>query len=374
MQPTLKLLVVSDYRDSLNSLRPEGRWFVELSRHYGYSITLMTYRKGAHYLDTLEAAGVRIIDWHPTTKFAKEDRNRIRQELELNDYDLLHLFNNKAISAGVRAAKNWPGKVVTYRGYAGNIHWWNPLDYLQQLHPRVDMITCVSQAVKDSFDRQLFFDSRKAVVVGKGHDPAWYANVEALDLSEEFGVPVDKLVLIVVANARRMKGMDYLGTAIRRLPAELPLHFLFVGRGLKTNDLLADLADSPYHDEEDYTFAGFRADVLRLVKAADISLLPSVKGEGLSKVLLESMFLGRPTIMTDIGGNRGLAIDGETALIVPARNEEALKEAIVRLVQDRELRQKIGPAGQAYITKNYHAERTAKDLDAAYRTVLSGVR
>ncbi len=59
-----------------------------------------------------------------------------------------------------------------------------------------------------------------------------------------------------------------------------------------------------------FTFTGFRKDVLNIIAAADVSLLPSVKGEGLSKVLLESMFLARPTIMTDIDGNKGLGIGG----------------------------------------------------------------
>ncbi len=365
------ILVISDYRDSLNAIRPEGQWWVHLSLYYGYRITVMTPRNGANYLEELEAARVRIIDWHPESKFGRGDSERIRRELEENDYDILHLFNSKAVSAGVRAARGWPGKVVTYRGYCGNLHWWDPTAYLKHLHPRVDLITCVSQAVKDDLDGQLFFDSSKTVVVGKGHDPAWYASVEPLDLHREFGIPADRLVLIVVANARRMKGMDYLGTAIRRLPAEMPLHLLFAGRGLDTSDLRTDLADSPYHDEEDFTFAGWRPDVLRLLAAADISLLPSIKGEGLSKVLLESMFLGRPTIMTDIGGNRGLGIDGKTALIIPPKNEDALVEAIVRLVEDDELRRRLGPEGAAFITERYRSEQSARELDAAYRLVLS---
>lgn len=365
------LLVISDYRDSLNAVRPEGKWFVELARNYGYRITLMTRREGASYLHELEEAGVRIIDWHPESKFSSADRDHIREELDTGVYDILHLFNNKANVAGIRAAKGWPGKVVTYRGYTGNVHWWDPSAYFQHLSPRVDMIVCVSQAVKDDLDKQLFLDRDKTVVVSKGHDPTWYERVQPIDLQSTFDIPSDKVVVIVVAHARTMKGLDYLGTAIRRMPAELPLHFLFVGRGLEGTDLPVDLADSPYHDAEDFTFAGFRPDVLSLIAAADISLLPSVKGEGLSKVLLESMFLGRPTIMTDIGGNRGLGVDGETALIIPARDEDAIVDSVTRLVASKKLRNRLGAAGAAYIRQHYRAEVSARALDAAYRRVLS---
>jgi len=365
---SISLLVVSDYRDSLNAVRPEGRWFVGLVRDFGYSVTVMTRREGANYLDELEAAGVRIIDWHPESKFGAADRDGIRAELEANHYDLLHLFNNKSIVAGIRAAKDWPGKVLTYRGYTGNIHWWDPGAYFQHLNRRVDAIICVSAAVKESFDTLPFFDTDKTIVVGKGHDPEWYTGIEPVDLEAEFGIPPERTVVIIVANARRMKGMDYLGTAIRRLPPELGLHFLYVGRGLETPEVITDLADSYYAHQ--FTFAGFRTDVLNILAAADVSLLPSVKGEGLSKVLLESMFLARPTIMTDIGGNKGLGINGETAIIVPARSDEALTEAITQIARQPELRATLGPSGKAYITEHYRAERTVKALALAYRQVL----
>jgi glycosyltransferase involved in cell wall biosynthesis len=331
----------------------------------------MTRTEGANYLDELRAAGVRIIDWHPTSKFSRRDRQRIREELTARHYDLLHLFNNRAVAAGIGAARGWTGKVVTYRGYTGNVHWYDPTAYWQHLSPRVDLITCVSAAVKESLDAQLFFDGNKTTVVPKGHDPAWYAGVEAADLHELFGIPRDRVVVTLVANARRMKGLEYLGTAIRRMPAELPLHFLFVGRGLAETELPVDLADSPYHDEEDFTFAGFRQDVLSLLAASDISILPSVQGEGLSKVLLESMFLGRATIMTDIGGNRGLGVHGQTALIVPPRDEDALVEAIVELAGDAELRNRIGREAAAYVAEHFGADRAAALLNAAYRRLLS---
>ena len=206
------------------------------------------------------------------------------------------------------------------------------------------------------------------MVVGKGHEPAWYTDVTPLDLPSEFGISPDRLVIGIVANARRMKGMKYLTAAMRKLPAGLPVHFLFIGRGLDSTANLRDINKSSY--SEQVTFAGFRTDVLRLLLASDVSLLPSVKGEGLSKVLLESMFLARPTIMTSIGGNRHLGIDGQTALIVPPRNADALAEAIIRLATDEVLRKKLGPAGRAYVHEHFTAEVSARELDLAYRGLL----
>lgn len=363
-----KVLIISSYADSINAVRPEGRLFVGLARDHGWEVTLMT-QDGSPYTDVMKEAGIHIIDFHPTGKFESASVAKIRQELVQGSYDILHLYNNKAIVNGIRAAKGLPVKVCTYRGYTGNISWWDPIAYLQHLSPRVDMITCVSPAVKEVFDHVPFFDTNKAVVVGKGHEPAWYADVTPLDLKLEFNIPSDRLVIGIVANARRMKGMKYLTAAMRKLPADLPVHFLFIGRGLDSKANLNDISKSSYADR--VTFVGFRKDVLRLLLASDISLLPSVKGEGLSKVLLESMFLARPTIMTSIGGNRHLGIDGETALIVPPRNPDALSQAMHTLISDATLRKKLGPAGQAYVHQHFSAEVSARELDAAYREKLS---
>lgn len=369
MSEAPSLLVISNYRNSLSFVRPEGRWFVGLAKDFGYRITLMTERENASYLKELEAAGVRIIDWYPQSKFGTQDRDRIARELQDNHYDLLHLFGTKSIIAGLRAAKNWSGKVLTYQGRSGEISWWAPMAYFTHLHPRVNAITCVSQAVKDGFIGTPFFNKDKCVVVSKGHDPAWYANIEPTDLELEFKIPRERTVLIVVANSGRGRGMDYLGSAIRKLPADLGLHFLFVGRGLRTPEFESLLTDSYYAHQ--YTFADFREDALNLLAAADISLVPSIKGEGLSKVLLESMSLGLPTIMNDIAGNRRLGVDGETALIIPPKDEEAMQEAMMKLAEYPDLRNRLGVAGRAYVARQYHADKTVVDLDVAYRKLVN---
>ncbi len=350
-------------------MRPEGRLFIGLARDHGWRVSLMT-EAGSPYSEEMEAAGVRIIDFHPSKKFQPTAIRRIREELISGQYEWLHLYNNKAIVNGLLAARGLPVKVATYRGYTGNLEWWNPLAYFQHLSPRVDLITCVSPAVKEAFDRLAFFNAQKAVVVGKGHEMSWYQNIPTANLAALFGIPTDRIVVGIVANARRMKGMQYLTEAIRLLPAGLPLHFLFIGRGLDQAANRRVLEQSHYADR--ISFAGFRSDVLELLLAADMSLLPSIKGEGLSKVLLESMFLAKPTIMTSIGGNRHLGIHGETAWIVPPRSAQALANALQIMTQDAALRTQIGLAGKAYVATHFSAEQSAADLDKAYRQLRMG--
>lgn len=361
----MKVLVISSYDDNWNAVRPEGELFIGLYQK-GVSVTIMT-QGHTPYAERFRREGLSVIDFHPKKKFRRAESDFIRAELEKGAYDLLHLFNNKAIINGIRAARGLPVKVLTYRGYAGNIHWYDPSAYLTHLNPRVDAITCVSDAVKVSLDQQLFFDTSKTVVVHKGHDPAWYADVVKADLTE-FKFPPEAVVVSMVANARRMKGLPYLLEAARQLPAELPIYFLLIGRGLDSPEVLKELAGSPL--EPRFRFAGFRKDVLELVKACDISVLPSIHGEGLSKVILEAMFLGNPIIMTDIGGNKGLAESGRSGLVIPPRDANALADALRKLAENEQLRQRMGKEAKAHISEHFGLQKSVDSQLEVYRKLL----
>lgn len=361
----MKVLVISSYDDNWNAVRPEGELFIGL-HNKGIAVTMMT-QGNTPYAARFREQGLSVIDFHPKHKFKREESDFIREQLLEGGYDILHLFNNKAIINGLRAARKLPVKVLTYRGYAGNIHWYDPTSYLTHLNPRVDAITCVSDAVKASLDAQLFFDNNKTKVVHKGHDPAWYADVAKGDLTE-FDFPSEAIVVSMVANARRMKGLPFLLEATKHLPLELPLYFLLIGRGLDSPEVVKELAGSTYRQR--FRFAGFRKDVLELVKACDISVLPSIHGEGLSKVILEAMFLGKPVVMTDIGGNRGLAENGKSGMIVPAKDAEALAGALQKLAENESLRGEMGAEARRYIAAHFGLERSVNRQLEVYRKLL----
>ncbi len=242
MKPAV--LVVSSYQDSLNAVRPEGALFIGLHRA-GWPVTVIT-QADAPYAEEFRRAGIRVIDGHPISKNDSTARRLIRSELETGKYGILHLYNNQAIANGLAAARGVDVRVVTYRGYTGNLHWWDPFTYRKHLHPRVSLVTCVSPAVKEVFDRHPVFTSDRARVVSKGHDPAWYADVQPTDLAAEFSIKPTEITVGMVANARRMKGLPVLIKAISLLPPGLPLRFLFIGRGLDSPANKAALSRTSY--------------------------------------------------------------------------------------------------------------------------------
>ena len=90
---------------------------------------------------------------------------------------------------------------------------------------------------------------------------------------------------------------------------------------------------------------GERTDIAELYQSSHIAVLPSYR-EGLPKSLIEAAASGRAVVTTDVPGCRDAIEPGETGVLVPARDAQALAEAVVRLAENPELRQQMGRAGR----------------------------
>ena len=204
----LKVLVISSYDDNYNAVRPEGEIFIGLHK-MGVDIEIMTQGNSA-YAKLFRENGIKVYDHHPTKKFSKESVAFIRKILKEGHHQILHLFNSKAIVNGLRAAYDLPVKILTYRGFAGHIHWYDPSSYLTHLNPRIDKIMCVSQSIYDQLAQQITLPKHKLIIIPKRHQLSWYQDVQALDVKSAFNLPQEAFVLTCVANSRKFKGIPYL--------------------------------------------------------------------------------------------------------------------------------------------------------------------
>jgi len=149
-------------------------------------------------------------------------------------------------------------------------------------------------------------------------------------------------------------------------------------KGLDTRLLLAGDYDptnrSAIKIEELQVFArqpgvewlGHVEDIASLWARCHIAALPS-RREGLPKALLEAASLGRPLVATDVPGCRDVAVDGETGLLVPVDDAEALARAIETLVRDPALRAQMGQAGRRRVEKLFSSTAIGTEIAAIYR-------
>jgi len=349
----LKLLVISDYTDTWNSVRPEAEILIGLVK-LGVNITLMT-QADSDYIPRFLDQGVRVIDFHPNKKLQYSAIKRIRTELKLGAYDAAYLFNNKAITNGLFAAIGLPVKTVSYRGQTGNIYRYDPSAYLTHLHPRLDGILCVANAVRDDLLKHSSLPKQQIQTVYKGHELDWYQESSG-DLTE-FNIPEDAFVVGCVANHRPRKGLSVLLEASHTLANKPDIHILLVGAGLDKTEISKKIQTSPMAKR--IHVAGFRHDAPALIAACNASVLPSIKREGLPKTVIEAMVYGVPPIVSDTGGSAELVIDGESGLVVEPNNSQQIAEAIMRLKDNKGIAKAMGIKAKQRIDETFNSKQSA---------------
>lgn len=361
----IKVLFIGNYDIPVHNIRPEAEMIIGLHRQ-GLEVEVMA-RRDCHYARRMESLGIRIHDFTPPAKFSLNAWRRIRETLSNGHHDIVHLFNNKAIVNGTLAAIGLPTKVVTYRGQTGNISRFDPVAYFTHLSPRVDRIVCVANAVRDDLRLQVR-DPSKVVTIYKGHDLGWYADVEPGDLTR-LGIPAGAFVVVCVANNRPRKGIPILIDSAAHVPADSTIHWLLIGRGMRSPDILERVARSPVHRR--FHLFEHRDDVLELVAGSQLSVLPATRREGLPKTVIESMALGITAVVSRTGGSPELVMDGETGLVVPPGDAAALGEAITWLYQNPAENKVMGERGRDRLAQHFRLEDSVAGHIRLYQDLLA---
>jgi len=98
----------------------------------------------------------------------------------------------------------------------------------------------------------------------------------------------------------------------------------------------------------------------------------SERSEAFGAVLLEAMAAGKPVVCTELGtGTSFVNVDGETGFVVPARASRALAAALTRLMNDADLRARMGAAGRARVHQEFTLEKMVERVMAVYVGALS---
>ncbi len=363
----MNLLVLTGSDGSFNTLRPEAEIFIGLHKA-GHRVTVMTGRDSV-YWDRWEKAGVSCIDFEPQSRINPGEIRTLRQYLKNHPVDAVYLFNNKAISCCAFAAVGLPVVLVAYRGQTGNIFWYDPSCYLTLLHPRLNAISCVSNAVRDDLRKQMR-KPQNAVTLYKGHDPAWYqATPSSL---EDLSLPEDVFLVGCVANNRPRKGIPVLIEALEALPASSRIHVLLIGNGLDADTMSPLLESSPARDR--VHALGFRDDAPALVAACQASVLPALKREGLPKTVIESMAYGVPAVVTDTGGNAELVRDGEEGYVVPPGDAAALCQRLQDFEADPTAAEVMGHKAKKRIAEDFHIRDTIAQTEALFERLIRDIR
>ncbi|WP_301103230.1 glycosyltransferase [Propionivibrio sp.] len=218
-------------------------------------------------------------------------------------------------------------------------------------------LICVSAGVRDSLIAQGVRPNLCAVV----HNAIDVKQVlpEAVALTE---VAADAVVIGSVGSLLPRKSNDHLirAAALVKARGGRPFHIVLLGDGperARLEHLVAGLGLTSC-----VSFAGFRPNALAWEAAMDIIVLAS-DNEGFPRVILEAMLLAKPVIASDVVGSRELVKHGSSGFLYPYGDEEALANRLQQLLEDADLRRKMGAAGHQDVLQNHAIERYVRGVE-----------
>lgn len=275
--------------------------------------------------------------------------------------DVVYATTNRTLAVALAATRRLPEPaVVGYRGTTGHLSRWDPAAWMTYLHPRLDGIVCVSQAVERYLRR--FHPHARTRTIYKGHDVAWYAYA-ARPARSEFGIPDGAFVVGFTGSLRPVKGIDVLLKAFARLPLSRDIHALLVGDVVDKR--LAALAAAPALADRVH-MTGYRTDAAAIAGICDAFVMPSIAREGLPRAVIEAMAQGVPPIVTRVGGLPELVQDGDCGIVIAPSDPGALADAILALAGSAETRHRLGDAARRRIRDQFAIDATVTELLAFF--------
>jgi len=326
-----------------------------------------------------------------------DGRDELSRSLEPDDCPVLRLETAKLLGvSAIRAARclvrfwsqNRPDIVQSYfldscyfslplarvMGIRATVRVQNNLGYW--LTPRHRLLNrllrrCVARTVtnsesgRDAILRAERLLADKVAVIENGVDLECHPDVT------EPMQNLDEIVVGCVANLRPVKNIKGLLRVAKDLCERFPcLRFSIAGDGEQRDEL--ERLRTTLGLGERVVFLGSVANVPAFLRTIDIAVLPS-HSEGMSNALLEYLAAGRAVVATDVGANARLLDRGACGLLVAPNDDNALRAAIARLLNDPRLARFLAAAGRARVEAEFGREAMCRRFERFYRELHASV-
>ena len=231
------------------------------------------------------------------------------------------------------------------------------------------IITLTEQEKRDHLQFKIA-SKEKFSTIHSGVDPDKYFNlsVDGAAMKRSLGIPDNSFVVGTTGRLTPVKGHRYLIEAARKIvDFRSDTVFVFLGDG----ELFRELKNmaSRLGIKENVRFLGWRQDAAEVMSTFDLFVLPSLN-EGMGRVLIEAMALGKPVVASSVGGISDLVVHGENGLLVKPADSWALANSIKFLITDSEKRKQMGGKGKR-MAVNYSVDSMVQKIDQLYTELLT---
>jgi len=204
-------------------------------------------------------------------------------------------------------------------------------------------------------------------------DPARLSPEDLENQRARLGLPATTPVVGFVGRLAQAKGLLELFSAVRIVQEQVPnVRLLVVGAAdFPKRDAVTPDRAREYGIADSCIFTGRRQDMPDLYALMDLLVLPSYGREGIPRVLMEASAMKVPCVATDVRGCREAVEHGRNGLLVALGDVQALAEAIIDLLTDRQKAQRLGEEGRRIARERFDERRVFETIKAEYARLLS---
>lgn len=327
-----------------------------------------------------EAAGARVL-LCPLTPTHSGFAKQMKQILREGKYDVVHnhLGNYSGFATWICRGQSTPS-IASYHNTEFPPETWTRRAGLRQLRDlysqrsmsyamrNSQFVTGCSEAVLESLTTYAPRKDNWRVLPYGVQIPLPPSEEARGALRAEFGWEKDAPVILHVGRFVEQKNHGGLLEIFARISKAIPAaRLLLVGDGPFQEDVKKDIAARGLQKEA--VCAGVRTDVPQLMSNSDLFLFPSFH-EGFGLVAIEANGAGLPVVASKIPGVTEAVADGETAFLFPLPGVEEMAGAGIKLLNNPDLRKKMGEAGRARVQRKFTRPASAQALLQLYRDCL----
>lgn len=296
--------------------------------------------------------------------------------------DIVHTHSSKAGILARLAA--WAAGVKT------RVHTYHGFGFNDRQNFRVKNFYLLLERLCAPLSSALIFVSRanweEALKKGLGPSSRFHLIRSGIDLSrfpalvedralkkEELGFAKDSPLIVSIGNLKPQKNpVDFVNLAAQVVSSVPPAEFLFIGEGPLRAE--AEGRAAALGLSRKIRFCGWRKDAGEWLAVSDVFVLTSL-WEGLPRSLIEAMKSGLSCAAYAVDGIKDVIKDGENGFLVSAKDVQALSERVIRLLEDPDLRSRMGLAAARSVTDEFDIHRMVRSQENLYDEVRdSGVR
>jgi len=339
--------------------------------HIAPYICTLNHRKDSPLIEAIRATGLPLFNLDASRMFDVRAFYRLIGILRREKIQLVHaqLQDSNIFAAAASRVTGIPA--ITTR------HVINDDDstYRRKLRNKLEkfavrkamaLTIAVSNATREHYANLAAIPLSRIKTIYNGIELKQFQRVsDKSQLRRNLGLPLEIPLIIMVGVMRPGKGHDIAIEAMRNVK---DAHLLLVGDGhpefrTRLESSIPDLRQRVH-------LLGQRMDIPDLLNASDILILPSYS-EALPTVLIEAGAAGLPAIASDVGGCDEIIQHGNTGMLIPPGDADALSSCILELLGDREKREAMGLSARLFINSRFSLRRQADELMSTYEDIVA---